>query len=116
MRADGLDPHILTTATKGLLPLFGELVRYDLGLWALARRFRPKVLLGKNIAVSHVGCLARIPSVVINDDDAQANPQYPKLAYPFATRIITPDFLDEDYGADRGRWALAIKEYLGGRG
>ena len=40
MRADGLDPHVLTTAQKGLVRLFGELVRYDWSLYRLARRLR----------------------------------------------------------------------------
>lgn len=98
MRSDGIEPHILTTAQSGLIRLMGELLVYDIKLFRLVRKMRPSALVGKNIAVSHVGKLTGTPSIVINDDDATANPQYPRLAYPFATRIITPDFLEEDYG------------------
>ena len=116
MRADGIEPHVHTVAQKGALPLLLELIRYDIALWRLARRFRPQALLGKNISVSHIGCLTGVPSIVINDDDAKANPQYPKLAYPFATRIVTPDFLKEDYGDKQSTYSgLCELAYLGPR-
>lgn len=114
MRADGLQPYVFTTAQKGLINLLGELLVYDWKLYRLARRIRPMALLGKNISVSHVGWLTGIPSVVINDDPAKANPQYPRLAYPFATRIVTPDYLDEDYGDKHVTYSgLCELAYLG---
>lgn len=98
MREDGVTPHVLTTARSGLVRLAGELLAYDWKLMRLARQHKPLALFGKTISIAHVGRLLRIPSVIINDDDAAANPQYPRLGYPFAHRIITPDCLDEDYG------------------
>ena len=55
-------------------------------------------LMGNTFSVAHVGALARIPSIVINDDDKWTNPQYPLLAYLPATRIVLPDCIDENWG------------------
>lgn len=104
MRQDGLDPEVLTTARNGLLGKIGELVVYDWKLARLARKHRASALMGKTIAVAQVGRLLGIPSLVVNDDARHANPQYPYLAYPFATRILTPECLGEDYGRRHRRF------------
>jgi hypothetical protein len=98
MREDGFDPIVLTRAQPGLVRKLGELAVYDWKLLAIARRHRPVALLGKTVSLTHVGRLLGIPSILINDDSAVANPQYRYLAYPFATRILTGECLGEDYG------------------
>ncbi len=98
MRSDGNIPFVMTRSKRGLLGLFGELVTYDFKLLKLANKKKPAVLMGNSISIAHVGKLLKIPALLINDDDAKANPQYPLLGYPFATRIITPDCLKENYG------------------
>ena len=102
--ADFDNLHVLTHASRGLFGLARELVAYDRRLWSLARRLRPAVLVGNSVSVAHVGKLTGIPSIVLNDDDAAANRQYPLLAYPFCSLILTPDCLDEDYGARHVRY------------
>lgn len=99
MRENGIEPIVLTRARKGLVRKLGELVVYDWKLAALARRVRPLALVGKTVSLAHVGRLLGIPSLLINDDSAAANPQYRYLAAPFATRIVTAECLGEDYGA-----------------
>lgn len=98
IRASGATPYVLTTSQKGLFHLFGELIVYDLKLIRLVNRCRPFALMGNSISITHAGKILGIPSILINDDDAKANPQYPYLGYPFASRIITPDCLQENYG------------------
>lgn len=98
MREDGLDPHVLTKAGRGLLGKLWELALYDWRLARLARRHEVAALIGKTISVAQVGRLLGIPSVILNDDTRSANPQYRYLGYPFASRILTPECLDEHYG------------------
>ena len=98
MRRDGNSPFVLTQARRGIFRLFGELLTYDFKLLKLAIKLKPTALMGNSISIAHVGRLLNIPSLLINDDDAKANPQYPFLGYPFANRIITPDCLEESYG------------------
>lgn len=97
-RENGFDPILLTRARHGPLGLLGELFAYDWRLYRLVRRRRPAVLIGNTFSVAHVGALSGTPSVVINDDDKWTNPQYPLLAYPFATRVVLPDCMRESWG------------------
>ena len=55
--------------------------------------------MGKAISLAHVGRFLGIPSLLINDDSAEANPQYRYLGYPFAHRILTAECLGESYGS-----------------
>ncbi len=98
VRQFGVDPVVLARAQNGLIRKLGELAVYDCKLARLAQRERPLALIGKTVSLTHVGFLLRIPSLLINDDSAAANPQYRYLACPFATRIITAECLKEDYG------------------
>jgi uncharacterized protein len=105
IRKSGQRLHVLTNSKKGLLRLFGELIVYDLKLMKIVRRYHPQVLMGNSISITHVGNIMRIPSILINDDDAKANPQYPYLGYPLATRIITPECINENYGPRHRKYA-----------
>ncbi len=99
VREHGYEPHVLATAQKTLPRKLAELAVYDWRLARLALKRRPLALIGKTVSLAQVGWLLGIPSLIINDDSAAANPQYRYLAYPFATRVITAECLDEDYGA-----------------
>ncbi|MEE9267620.1 MAG: DUF354 domain-containing protein [Gammaproteobacteria bacterium] len=99
MRQDGIEPVMLTSGRRSLGGKLVELALYDWRLLCLARRVRPSALIGKAISLAHVGCLLRIPNILINDDSAAANPQYRYLGYPFATRILTAECLGESYGS-----------------
>ncbi len=60
-------------------------------LFKICRKKKPNVLVGTSVAISHVGKLLGIPSINLNEDDAEAVPLYAKLAYPWATKIISPN-------------------------
>jgi predicted glycosyltransferase len=51
---------------------------------------RPDILIGTSVAISHVGKILGIPSINVNEDDAEVVPLYAKLAYPWATCILAP--------------------------
>lgn len=105
IRQNGFEPILLTRAQRGLVRKLGELLVYDWKLAGLARRVRPLALVGKTVTLAHVGKLLGIPTLLINDDSAAANPQYRYLAAPFATRIVTSDCLGEDYGTRQRTYA-----------
>ena len=98
IRQDGHEPVVLTAAQNGVVRKLGELALYDWKLARLAMRLRPQALVGKTVSLTHVGRLLGIPSILINDDSAEQNPQFKYLGYPFATRILTSESLGESYG------------------
>jgi predicted glycosyltransferase len=68
---------------------FGQL-KQDAKLFAYCIKTRPDILIGTSVAISHVGKLLGIPSINVNEDDADVVPLYAKLAYPWATTILAP--------------------------
>tara|TARA_B110000008_G_scaffold271107_1_gene302165 strand:+ start:3020 stop:4114 length:1095 start_codon:yes stop_codon:yes gene_type:complete len=52
---------------------------------------RPDILIGTSVAISHVGKILVIPSINVNEDDAEVVPLYAKLAYPMASVILAPN-------------------------
>lgn len=99
VREHGYEPHVLAVAQRTLPRKLAELAIYDWRLARLALQRRPLALIGKTVSLAQVGWLLGIPSLIVNDDSAAANPQFRYLAYPFASRVITAECLDEDYGA-----------------
>ena len=88
--------------TKGLY-----LLRTDVLLYRLAKRFKPDVFLSfSSPYAAHASALCRKPSIVL--DDTEKN-KYIQLVYrPFANTIITPDC----YTADFGKKQLKVPSYL----
>ncbi|MFH2108807.1 MAG: DUF354 domain-containing protein [Chrysiogenia bacterium] len=66
------------------------LLKRDLRLFSFCRRYRPDLLVGTSVEISHVGKLLGIPAVNVNEDDFDVVPLYSKLAYPWAKAILAP--------------------------
>ena len=59
-----------------------------------ALRFRPHILIGTDMAIGLVSQLLRSKSIVVNEDDFNANTSFCKVAYPFATKIVAPNYTE----------------------
>lgn len=89
-----------TVGRSGKKSLFGmadELLRRDLVLARVARRFKPDLIVTRNPAGAQVGRLLGIPAIFDTDDGKAAGIHFWSAA-PFAHFITTPDCTDEDYG------------------
>lgn len=99
LRAFGIPYVVLSAMGRTQLGRARELVAREARMLALARRFRPHLIIGTS---AHAGRVARwvgAKSAVLNDDDAAAVPLFRWLSYPFASAIITPSCLaHERYG------------------
>jgi predicted glycosyltransferase len=65
-------------------------LKQDLGLIRFCLKNKPDIMVGTSVAISHAGKLLNIPSINVNEDDAEAVPLYAKLTYPWATTIVAP--------------------------
>jgi len=73
--------------------LFGaikEMLIQDYNLWRYTIKWRPDIMLGTDISISHVGKLMRIPNIVLNEDDYEINKLFCVATYPFTNHILTP--------------------------
>ncbi len=82
-------------------------LKQDIKLYNIARKFKPNVMIGTSVAISHVGKLLSVPSINVNEDDAEIVPLYAKLAYPWASCIIAPKVCSV------GKWESKRVSYQG---
>ncbi|MEM9052227.1 MAG: DUF354 domain-containing protein [Bacteroidota bacterium] len=83
------------SAKGGRLSLAMNILKREVRLLALVRKFRPHLMAGTDLGITHVGKLLGIPSIVINEDDSKAIPLMAKLAFPYATAILAPNCCDQ---------------------
>jgi len=68
---------------------------------------RPDVMIGTSTEIGHAGTLLRIPSINVNEDDANVVPLYSKLSYPFCSYILSPAV------CTNGKWENKSIKYQG---
>ena len=82
-------------------------LKQDFGLIRFCLKRRPDIMVGTSVAISHAGKLLNIPTINVNEDDAEAVPLYAKLTYPWATTIIAP------YVCSTSKWKSKTINYNG---
>ena len=87
----GVNKRQRRTILSQLIKGSHEIIQQDVELFRFAKTFRPFLMIGTDIAITHVGKILNIPSLVFNEDDYEINKLFCKSAYPFATHIISPD-------------------------
>ncbi|MDR1679060.1 MAG: DUF354 domain-containing protein [Prevotellaceae bacterium] len=99
-----------------ILPEGKKKSRFDLIVGMLKRDWRmlkfcfkhkPDVLIGTSVEISHVGTLLGIPSINVEEDDADVIPLHAWFSYPFSTVILTPTV------CRNGRWEKKSLKYKG---
>lgn len=79
----------------GKLGMIKAIARREIAMLKIARKFKPDLMIGTDLVITHVGKLLNIPSVVVNEDDSAAVPLMAKLAFPYATAILAPNCCDQ---------------------
>jgi predicted glycosyltransferase len=82
---------------SGLWRMGVELVRRDLALLRIARRFRPDVIVTRNPAGVQAARLAGVPGIFDTDDGREVGLHF-RAAAPFADIITTPACIADDFG------------------
>ncbi len=77
-----------------------SVIAQDIKLGLLCNQYRPDLLIGTSISISHIGKMLNIPSININEDDAKVIPLYSYLSYPMSTSILSDNIL-VDIGYDK---------------
>ena len=63
----------------------------DFNLWKYVRKWRPDIMLGTDISISHIGKIMSISTIVLNEDDYDVNKLFCLATYPFANHILSPE-------------------------
>lgn len=79
----------------GTLKMVTSVLGREFAMFTICRKFKPDVLAGTDLVITHIGKLLKIPSVIINEDDAIEIPLMLKYAFPYATAILAPECCDQ---------------------
>lgn len=79
----------------GKLSLALNILQREVKLLKVVRKFRPHLMAGTDLGITHVGKLLGVPSIVVNEDDSHAIPLMAKYAFPYATKILAPNCCDQ---------------------
>ena len=82
-----------TSASK--LGMITSVLAREKTMLKICRSFKPDVLAGTDLVITHVAKFFRKKSVVINEDDSAAVPFMAKFAFPYATAILAPHCCDQ---------------------
>ncbi len=72
-------------AKKGL-----DQLTFDLRLLKIVRQHHVELGIGSSINIPHVSKLSRMKSIILDDDDDEAEPLFAKFGHPFSDAILTP--------------------------
>jgi predicted glycosyltransferase len=76
----------IAVLAKGVIDILIQ--NYKLFLYC--RKYCPDLMAGTDYSITHVGKVLGIKTLVFNEDDYDVNKLFCRLAYPFATTIISP--------------------------
>lgn len=80
------EKNAFSVISKGIIELFSQ----DINLYKYLNKFKADILIGTDIAITHVGRLKGIPSIVFNEDDYEINKLFCSFSYPFVSCIVSP--------------------------
>jgi uncharacterized protein len=82
-------------------------IKRDLRLLRLCLTDRPDLMIGTSTEIAHIGSLLKIPSINVNEDDADVVPFFSKLSYPWSKYILSPSV------CQNGKWEKKSIKYQG---
>jgi len=94
----GFNYRMLTSAKPGFINMACELIERDIKLFRVVKQFKPDLMVGTSVCISHISRITNAHSAVFCEDDANIVKTLSILSYPFADIICTPDCLKENYG------------------
>ncbi|MDG1477119.1 MAG: hypothetical protein P8Q14_08235 [Vicingaceae bacterium] len=76
------------------LSLIKTVLKREIILFRLALKYKPKMLIGTDIVITHIGKLLNIPSVILNEDDAKEVPFLANYGFKYAAAVFSPNSCD----------------------
>ena len=99
-------PDIKKNKKKIIVSSILGLLKKHIGLSKFILKNKPDLMVGTDWAITTLGRLFKIPSLVFNEDDTLATPEN-KVFYPFAKTLLLPDC------CDKGMWENKRISYSG---
>ena len=72
------------------LVLIKNIISREFILLRMALKYKPKLVVGTDIVITHVGKLLNIPSIIFNEDDAKEVPYLANYGFKYANVVLSP--------------------------
>ena len=90
---------------SGLPGLAFELLKRDIQMFRLARRFKPDVITGIHSTIAaHISRVTKAKSIIFTDSEPRNTKLASMVTFPFADVICTPDSFNEELGKKQVRY------------
>lgn len=76
---------------KGKMGLVREVWKRERKMWGIAKRFKPDVLIGTDIVITHIASLLGKKSYILNEDDASQVPLLARFGFKYASGVFSPN-------------------------
>ena len=63
-------------------------------MFKIVKWFKPNLMAGTDIVITHLGKFFNIPSIILCDDDSSVVPLMANLGFRFASSVISPEICD----------------------
>lgn len=94
----GLPHRPLSTAGRGIIPLFCEMIQRDIQLYRIAEAENVNLMAGTSPMIAQVSRFAKAKSVIFEEDDWNVKKLMSMTSVPLSDYYCTPDCLSEDHG------------------
>ena len=78
-------------APKGRWGRIRRILNREFRMLGIMLKHRPNLAIGTDLVITHIGKLLRIPSIIVNEDDAEAVPLFANMGMKYATHILAPE-------------------------
>ncbi|MFT7613335.1 MAG: putative glycosyltransferase [Parvicellaceae bacterium] len=76
------------------LGLYWAVLKREIRLFGICIRYRPKILIGTDIVITHIAKILRKKSLVLNEDDSKEVPFLAKFGFKYSTHTLSPNCCD----------------------
>ena len=82
---------IRESAPKNKLDRIKRIAKREGIMFKLMRKHKPDLAIGTDLVIAHVGNLLGIPSIILNEDDAEAVPLFAQYGIKYCTTNLAPE-------------------------
>ncbi|MFC1975129.1 DUF354 domain-containing protein [Chloroflexota bacterium] len=97
----GIEFELLSTHRQGVIGLALEMIIRDWKLLCLAHEYKPDVMLGTSVNITHVGRIIPARSIYFTESDSHLIRLITYLSFPFADAIVIPNVLPDIWPASK---------------
>ncbi len=78
------------------LSLIWSILYREYIIFKIVLKYKPDIMAGTDIVITHIGKLFKIPSIILCDDDSSVIPMFAALGMRFATAVVCPNICNID--------------------